>query len=239
MTIASFTTDNYRYAPIPRPGMWPRHTALWTAHPFVAILGQRRAHMPRPQRLVPTPPNDASELDAALAARVRQGDEAAFEQLFRAYFARLATLAFAFVKSREVAEELVQDALLRVWRDRASWDVRGSVRAYLYAAVRHRAISYLRRPHVAAEVPDDVLPMMSSASPSPDVAIEARELDVAIRQAVSELPDRCREAFVLTRQHELSYAEVAGIMGTSVRTVENHVAKARAHLRVRLAAWLS
>lgn len=190
---------------------------------------------------------------AALAARVRAGDEAAFEELFRACFARLATLAFAFVKSREVAEELVQDTLLRVWRERATWDVRGSVRAYLYAALRHRAISHLRKAMVQSRLQDEAVAVSlqggsftwaeggTSASPLPaaDARVEAEELRVAIGRAVAELPDRCREAFVLARQHELSHAEVAAIMGTSVRTVENHVAKARAHLRVRLAAWLS
>lgn len=210
--------------------------------------------MAQPHSVAKTLHTDAPDLahDSALAVRLRAGDESAFEELFRAYFGRLATLAFAFVKSREVAEELVQDTLLRVWRERTTWEVRGSVRSYLYAAVRHRAISHLRKVRVETRVQDDAIATalhgaggaweeggrFASEVPAADSRVETQELREAIARAVAELPDRCREAFVLSRQHELSHAEVAAIMGTSVRTVENHVAKARAHLRCRLSPWL-
>ena len=98
---------------------------------------------------------DALDDDAALAARVRAGDGAAFETLFREYFARLASLAYSYVRSREIAEELVQDTLLSIWKGRAAWDVEGHVRQYLYAAVRHRAISHLRKVKVATRVEDE------------------------------------------------------------------------------------
>lgn len=189
-----------------------------------------------------TAPSAAPDHDSALAIRVRAGDEAAYETLFRRYFARLATLAFAYVRSRDIAEELVQDTLLRVWQERARWDVRGSVRAYLYAAVRHRAISHLRKLRVetktAALYESGWNTTFATHVPAADADLTAAELRDAIARAVAELPDRCREAFILTRQHDLAHAEVAAITGTSVRTVENHVAKARAHLRRRLAPWL-
>jgi len=71
-----------------------------------------------------------------------------------------------------------------------------------------------------------------------DAEFDAAELQTAIDAALAELPNRCREAFVLSQQHDLSHAEVSGIMGTTVKTVENHVNKARGYLRRRLAAWL-
>ena len=79
----------------------------------------------------------APEGDESLVRRVRAGDPEAFETLFRTYYPKLASLAYAFVKSRQVAEEIVQDALLRVWEQRESIEIRGPVRSYLYAAVRH------------------------------------------------------------------------------------------------------
>ncbi len=196
-----------------------------------------------------TPDVDAPDLDSALAARVREGDGAAFEALFRAYFASLASLAFAYVKSRETAEELVQDILLRVWQERSTWEVRGSVRSYLYAAVRHRAISHLRKVRVATRVEEDATAAsihgigwggaFGSQVPAADAELEAAELHAAIERAIAELPDRCREAFALSRQHDLTHAEIAEIMGTAVKTVENQVNKARTHLRRRLTPWLN
>lgn len=190
---------------------------------------------------------DARELDAALVVRVRTGDASAFEILFRAYYPKLASLAYGYVKSREIAEELVQDTLLRVWEDRASWDVRGSVSSYLYAAVRHRAISHLRRVRVATHFEDDAAAasrhepgagVFASRVPAADEGLEEADLQAAVDRAVGELPARCREAFLLSRQHQLSHAEIATTMGTSIKTVENQIIKARKHLRDRLAPWI-
>lgn len=199
--------------------------------------------------LAPSSDENAPDLDTALAKRVREGDGAAFEALFRAYFPRLASLAFAYVKSRETAEDLVQDTLLRVWQQRSTWEVRGSVRSYLYSAVRHRAISHLRKVRVAARVEENATAAsihgsgwggaFGSRVPAADTEVEAAELQAAIERAIAELPDRCREAFALSRQHDLTHAEIAEIMGTAVKTVESQINKARVHLRRRLAPWLS
>src|SRR2546423_12743163 len=71
--------------------------------------------------------------EAALVARIRAGDEAACEVLFRAYHVPLWRFAYGYVHSREVAEELVQDVFCTLWGERSTWDVRVSVRAWLYA----------------------------------------------------------------------------------------------------------
>ncbi|MCR4339815.1 MAG: RNA polymerase sigma-70 factor [Gemmatimonadaceae bacterium] len=192
---------------------------------------------------------DAPDLDSVLAMRVRASDGAAFEALFRAYFARLASLAFAYVKSRETAEELVQDTFLRIWETRSTWEVTGNVRSYLYAAVRHRAINHLRKARVGARVEENAAASSAHGEgwggafglrvPAADAELETAELHAAIERAISELPDRCREAFALSRQHDLSHAEIAAIMGTAVKTVENQITKARTHLRRRLSPWLN
>lgn len=192
---------------------------------------------------------DASRLDHTLVERVRAGDEVAFETLFRTYFAPLASLAHTYVRSREIAEELVQDVLLRVWEGRATWEVHGTLRVYLYAAVRHRAINHLRKRRVADRVDraaadaasDDGVGWggaFAALAPPPDAALETTELEAAVERAIAELPERCRETFVLSRRHELGQAEIAAVMGTSIKTVQAQMYKARQVLRRRLAAWL-
>ncbi len=180
-----------------------------------------------------------------LVARVRAGDAEAFEGLFRAYYGPLASFAYSYTQSREMAEEIVQDVLLSVWEQRETWDVTQRVRAYLYAGVRNQALNRIRHQRVAERVESrlraaavDAESELAAALPPADAAMHEAELQDAIRRAVDALPARCRQAFVLNRQHGMSHAEIAELMGTTVRTVEAQVYKARQLLRVALAAWL-
>ncbi|MEP6494882.1 MAG: sigma-70 family RNA polymerase sigma factor [bacterium] len=98
------------------------------------------------------------------------GDDVAFESLFRAHYAELCRFAYQYVRSSEAAEDLVQDVFAGLWAARETVTVTTSVRAYLYAAVRNRAINTRRHQVVAAEwardeADDDVPSRMSSGPP--------------------------------------------------------------------------
>src|SRR3989441_10374602 len=77
-------------------------------------------------------------------ARIRAGDEAAFEAMFRTYYDRLCRYVAPYLGSRDAAEDAVQGVFVRIWEDRARWAV-SDLPHYLYAAVRRRAISQIRR----------------------------------------------------------------------------------------------
>lgn len=181
--------------------------------------------------------------DDRLAARVRAGDAAAFEQIFHAYYGRLLAFVESYVRSPEVAEDLTVDVFVRIWERRGEWELRGSLRAYLYAAARNEALAWLRRQRMVQRVHDsaahDDSPPGMGAPPAPgDAAVQARELAEAVEQAIERLPERGREAFVLHRKHGLSYAEVGETMGISPRTVEVHIRRAFQALRGELIHFL-
>jgi RNA polymerase sigma-70 factor, ECF subfamily len=187
--------------------------------------------------------SDRAPLELALAERVRDGDTAAFETLFTAYYEPLLRYAVGYVKSRPAAEEMVQDVFLTCWVQREQWQVEGSVKGYLYAMTRNRALNWLRRGSVerrwAASV--ERTPGASRLVPRQDPADQATrlaELDRAIRAAVDRLPPRCREAFQLSREHQLSYEQIAETMGTSVKTVQEQIGRALRALRLSLADWV-
>jgi RNA polymerase sigma-70 factor (ECF subfamily) len=176
---------------------------------------------------------------------VRDGDEQAFETLFRAYAPGLVVFVARHVRSAAVAEELVQDVFLAVWRARATLAVTEGVGAYLYAAARNRALSHLarertavRRLGTAAHRPPD-----AGAAP-PDLADPRapREDDLLalleLQEAVEALPPRCRLVFTMQRQHGMSYGEVAQALGLSVKTVEAQMARALKGLREHRNVWL-
>lgn len=172
--------------------------------------------------------------DDRLAAAVRLGDEAACEQLYIAYHDALWRFAWRYVKSRDVAEELVQEVFLDLWRNRATWTVRETVRAWLYRAVRNRALNHVRYERVRGHLADHDIPPLTPALPdAPDdeptaqAVLEQAELEAAAVRAVDALPERRRVAVTLRWRHELSTAEIAQVLGTTPESVRVLLTRAR------------
>ncbi len=182
-------------------------------------------------------------VDDALITRLRAGDTVAFDEIVIAYYETLLRLAMSYLDSRESGEEVVQDILLNIWRQRADLVAPAGLRLYLFAATRNRAISQLRhrrveqRLHDQVDVRAEALPFVPRQTET-DARVRAAELEVAIRTAIDQLPTRCREAFVLSRQHHLTYEEIARVMGTSTKTVQEQMGRALKSLRRALADWL-
>lgn len=174
--------------------------------------------------------------DRELQERLRRGDHSAFDVIFRAHYAALVGLAERMVREREAAEEVVQDVFVEVWRRRETLAIEETMRAYLYRATRNRALNRIRHEQVRQKNQHKV---EADASVEPALRrVEEREIDQAVREAVSNLPDRCREVFELSRGSGLKYAEIAEVMGISVKTVEAQMGKALRVLREQLASWL-
>jgi RNA polymerase sigma-70 factor (ECF subfamily) len=172
-----------------------------------------------------------------LLERIRRGEEEAFDAVFRAHYAPLVGLAEGMLRSRAVAEEVVQDVMLELWRRRESLPVEESLRAYLFRATRNRALNHLRHNRVERRGEPYLGGERVDRPAAPRVLVE-EEIDVALRAALGDLPDRCREVFELSRVHGLRYAEIASTLGISVKTVEAQMGKALRILRERLAPWL-
>lgn len=175
--------------------------------------------------------------EAALLVRISRGDRDAFEGLFREHYAALVGFAEGIVRSREVAEDTVQDVLLNIWRQRETLRVDDSVRAYLFRAVRNRTLNHLRNERVRREAVPHLESEMPYA-PSGDARLMEGELEHAVRDAVAALPPRCREVFELSREHGLRYSEIAATLGISVKTVETQMGRALRTLRQRLEGFL-
>jgi RNA polymerase sigma-19 factor, ECF subfamily len=203
----------------------------------VALAPARPAHDPAPLRRLARPNISPAVDDRELLARIRGGDRDAFDTIFRAYYAPLVGSAQALLRERAVAEEVVQDVMLELWRRREALAVDDSLRAYLFRSARNRALNHLRHgrverraePGAAAEV---------ATPPTAFSRLAEAEIDVALRQALDSLPAPTREVFELSRVHGLRYAEIARVLDVSVKTVEARMGKALRALRERLAPWL-
>jgi RNA polymerase sigma-70 factor (ECF subfamily) len=184
----------------------------------------------------------AATREHTLVARIRTGEEDPFAEVFTTYHERLCFFAESYVRSPEIAQEIVSDVFLWIWEHREEWRVTGSLASYLYGAVRHRAMDHLKhvrrvhRVHAAASLLERS-PGMGERPASPEEELHAEELTLLVEQTIQTLPERSREAFLLQRQHGLNYGEIARVMGISPSTVEKHMIRALRALREALASW--
>ena len=201
--------------------------------------------MLRPSATGRTIPGDSlrDAAEAAWLALGRRGGTAAFEELFRSFAAELTDFASTYVGADDDAEEVVHIVFCWVWDHRFALPRPQSVRSYLYAAVRNRALNVVRdrrteaafreRAERASRCND-----LAAASPSPDSELAVRDIEHALAAALRGMPPRCREVYVLAREHGLSYAEIAAALDIAPKTVEIHMSRALGILRRRLAPWL-
>lgn len=172
-----------------------------------------------------------------LIERLRQGDEAAFDAIFRAWYPSLVRAAESLVRSRAVAEEVVQDVMLELWKRRENIATDSSPQAYLFQSTRNRSLNYLRHQRVERDAEPQLSRDEGVDSTAHSLVVE-EEIHVAMKRAVDRLPVRCREVFELSRTHHLRYSEIAEVLGISIKTVEAQMGKALRILREELAPWL-
>jgi RNA polymerase sigma-70 factor (ECF subfamily) len=167
--------------------------------------------------------------------KIRHGDESAFEALFRAYYPSLCRFAAGYVDADAHARDLVQDVFLRIWERRANWTVRHSLKAYLYQAVRNRALNHVRRQNTKDDAVDDLEYTTDDAEHRTAAdAYHAHTLSEEVDEAIADLPERRRMAFLLHRRHGFTYKEIARIMDITTKTVENQIGRALQSLREKL-----
>jgi RNA polymerase sigma-70 factor, ECF subfamily len=161
---------------------------------------------------------------------LRQGDTAAFESLFRAFAPGLCSFVARYVDSRPVAEDLVQDLFLTIWRKREEIQIDGTVDLYLFGAARNRALNYLRHQRVEERFRTRVLERSDS-----HLALREGEILelLEVQEAIDTLPTRCRLIFSMHHQQGQTYAEIARTLGLSIKTVETQMGRALKALR----AW--
>jgi RNA polymerase sigma-70 factor (ECF subfamily) len=170
------------------------------------------------------------------------GDSAAFRRLFDACFGELYRFAYRYVRSPEVAKDLVHEAFLRLWRQRSQVDLAGAgARSYVYTIVRYQALDHLRRRRVeerwrqeyAAPIMAEQGAVLSPSGPEEDLA--AREIRGTIDRALGTLPPRQQQVVRLRWQHQASYDEIAETLGISPKTAAVHFGRAIQRLRELLA----
>ncbi|HET7717611.1 MAG TPA: sigma-70 family RNA polymerase sigma factor [Bauldia sp.] len=178
---------------------------------------------------------DGIARDRVRLARTAAGDEAAFAEIVAEETPRLLRFAASILGSGQgEAEELVQEALIRLWRQAETWQPDGRISTWLHRVTYRLAIDVLRRRRPSVDI-ESVVETLEDAGPEPEARLIHFEDAKALRRAIDSLPERQRTAIALCHFQGLSQVEAAAVMEVSEAAYESLLARARRRLRALLA----
>ncbi|HEU0185864.1 MAG TPA: RNA polymerase sigma factor [Blastocatellia bacterium] len=185
-----------------------------------------------------------SPADQELLSAAARGDQAAFSQIYQRYRNRVYGFAYRMLGTQEAAEDVTQEAFLLLIRQPEVYQAaRGSLLTFLCAVARNHIFQHLRRQGRYAPEQVETLDQYDEAPPSrsfdPLSDLLERELAVQVETALARLPVAQREAIVLREYQELSYEEIAAVIGADTNVVKARLYRARQTLARRLAPYLS
>ena len=183
--------------------------------------------------------NERIDEDAALMMRVSRGDLRAFETLVERYRLRALNFACRFLGDREAAEDVAQEAFIRVYHARHRYRSRASFSTWFFRILSNLCLNEIRRRKRREE---QLQPESTPAILQPDLSVsldtryQQQELGAAVRCALAELPDKQRVAIILQRFDGMDYDEIASVMKMSRGAVDGLLSRAKESLRRRLSA---
>ena len=165
-----------------------------------------------------------------------------FSKLYVSYYARLVRFASLYVGAMGDAENIVQDFFLYLWERKEILPELQQPDAYLFSAVKHRCLNFLRsqlsivdRRQPLSDIMEQEFKLkLYSLQLLDDSQMSIDEVEKQICRAIDNLPERCREIFVMSKLKGMKYREIAGALGISQNTVEGQMAIALKKLREEL-----
>jgi RNA polymerase sigma-70 factor (ECF subfamily) len=171
--------------------------------------------------------------DSELVRQIQSGDDAGFDELMRRYKRPVMNFAFRMLGNAEDAEDIAQDIFVRVYQKLNTYRTETKFSTWLFAMARNAAIDRMRwrarHPTKSIESTPEIA-MVSGTTE----AVGAREIGGQIAAAVARLPEDQRTALVLCEYRGMSYAEIAGVMRCSQKSVESRLYRAKQTLREAL-----
>jgi RNA polymerase sigma-70 factor, ECF subfamily len=170
--------------------------------------------------------------------RIKDGDMEAFRLLVETHQARVIGTITKMLGSDTDAEDLAQQVFIRVWKSAQRYKPTAKFTTWLFRITRNLVFNEMRRRKHFVEPTEDLTEPAERTAHEPDQALLEEELQSAIQEAISDLPESQRMAIVLRRYEEMPYEEIAKVMGTTVPAVKSILFRARTELRERLAKYL-
>ena len=173
--------------------------------------------------------------------QLQDGNEKVFEQIVREYWPRMFKFALIYTQNNETSQELVQDTFLVLWNNRAILKDNTNLITYLMVVLRNKCLNLLEQTRIRQlyieEIDDETIYQRANLyvlQVEASQIVESEDLHKAIERALSKLPDKTREIFMLSRYDGLKNQQIAETKNISQKTVEYHISKALQILKEEL-----
>ncbi len=173
-------------------------------------------------------------MDSEIAGRIRKGDKAEFESLFRSFYVSLVRYAKTLIKDQDTAEEVVQELFVRLWQEREKINIESSLNAYLFRSVHNRCLHYIDHRKVVERHAEDMSGRQQQTDEDPYEILHYKDRQERIARILEILPERCGVIFCMSRFEGLKYNEIAEKLSVSVKTVEASMGRALKEFRKEL-----
>jgi len=174
-----------------------------------------------------------------LINRLKKGEEAAYELLFKEYYQLLTVFANKYLNDIENAKEIVQDLFVHLYEKRDHLDINSSLKSYLFRSTHNRCINYINAQKIRGKYADHVKQIDNSKENSLENEVNKTELEHALYKAIDDLPPKCQIIFKMNRFEGLSNSEIADKLSLSKRTIETQISKALKILRVKMKPYMA
>ena len=171
--------------------------------------------------------------DKELYLKLKEGNEQAFQVLFKKYYSAMCHFARQFLNDSEMADETVQDMFVKIWEKRESLNIETSVKHYFFRSVRNHCLNQIQHEKIKKQYAKVVLESASHEISPEQYFIEV-DLVKRIEASIEALPPKRKEIFRLSREQGMKYRDIAETLNISVKTVEAQMGLALKHLRDEL-----
>lgn len=168
--------------------------------------------------------------DSELLSLLRDGNEEAFNQIYRRFKHPLIKYATKFIKDIEIANDAVQEVFIGVYQNSQILTIKSSLKSYLFSAVRYRLLTVISHEKIKNNYREAVANIPQSSTPT-DQNLQLKELTNLIECGIKKMPGRMREIFELRGNHYLTQKEIADRLGIAENTVNNQVQRGLKKLR--------
>jgi len=173
-----------------------------------------------------------SSNEQLLVSELKNHDELAFRKLFDLYYHDIYGYSLSLLKSKDFAEENVQDVFLKVWLHREKLDPEKSFRAYLFTVARNQAFNLLNKAASDVLLKQEIFYESQTSYDQGDYHIREDDCKKLKKQAINQLPPKRKQIFKMSRKKGMTYEEISIELGISVNTVKSQMSKALESLRI-------
>ena len=177
-------------------------------------------------------------LDSELITGIKKGDQKAYNTLYKEYYVALCFYARRFTGDKETAEEVVQATIFKLWEKREEIEIQSSLKAYLFRMVQNNSLNHLKQLQIVNQFAKEYTEKLKFAQDYYIITQEdgqslyiVHELEKEVNEAINQLPEQCRDIFVMSRFQGLKNQEIADKKGVTINTVQKQISIALQKLR--------